>query len=223
MKEKRKVLERSSTVSGKNRSAIAWLHLYSDCIILIKRQATWCPLCKTATEDWPLPGCEEPFRPQTLSGDQADHAGNRKLLFASVTPAPQLLTGCLLARWRHHAPRRTPCREGPWRPTPRPLSPALALESPYAVALARCGLRLQQSQAAKDRVFNSNRITECSGLEGTSVGHLLQPPTVSSLFPLGLRPVSRDKGAAFSCWLLCWENEKLIHTTDFPKIDSLTH
>lgn len=61
MKEKRKVSERGSTVSGKHCSAIAWPHMHSDYIILIKSQTMLCWFHKIVTEDWPLQDWEEQF------------------------------------------------------------------------------------------------------------------------------------------------------------------
>lgn len=64
MKEKRKLLERWSTVSGKTCSAVAWPHFYSDHTILIKTQTMQCLFHNTAMEDWPQQNQVEPFHSQ---------------------------------------------------------------------------------------------------------------------------------------------------------------
>lgn len=166
MKEKRKVLERRSTASGKNCPATARPHLYSDYIILIKRQTTQCLFHKTTTEDWPLQDCEEPFH--SLVRKQADNAGNRKLLFASVIPVEWLLTDCLTARRKHTVlPRRIPYPEGLESDVMNAKSRSEALESLHVAVVAQCRLRLQKSQAVKDCAFNSKGVLSLSSRSET--------------------------------------------------------
>lgn len=101
MKEKRKLLERWSTVSSKTCSRVAWPHLYSDHTILIKTQTMQCLFHTTAMEDWPVQNQEEPFHSQVSTFKTL---GWQQWKQKISLPSLYLLSGYWLtvtAHWKH--------------------------------------------------------------------------------------------------------------------------